>query len=501
MPGVESKQRQNLLNHESPPPSEQWERDYYRCRLRRWDRLETELQNLLNLLLQEQRRFLVVSRREGYRFVQFAVQKDGGVAAEAVSNKFLGGAERLSQATCKKLLKLSWKRPGKRSPNFWKDVPPPIPVEDLAFLGVRTLRDVFRIPSPSRLDIRRGMFQPNVRSKRQPKLRRSREVYEFLVRYPWGFSSILGYRRAARHFGLHTLEDPSSRGQDSCCLLVHGSAQVLRDAAQVSPTIEPEDWDDFYPEMAKRGICVIDHDWKHWYPEDDKEPLAGLGLQAEFLEYEEGRYRVTLRRDRSNSSGENGDASTEGQKPLTTVERARQLFRYDGLAFPAIPDELASRLKELGPWLFSSRSIKMSPYNLEHFVREPAGRAGDYVVLAHSGHGVNSYAIQYYLVHGCLRMFLHLGWGGAYMDAGAEAAKISECFELADRLVQKAEAVGKLDHDGRLTVVVSDFYGSYWLAPGKRRPKPEEGSEKLTEVLNEAVHWLMSQDPTGRQNT
>jgi hypothetical protein len=465
--------------------------------LRRWDRFETELQNLLYQLLQEQRRFLVVSRREGYRFVQFAVQKDGGVAAEAVSNKFLTGAERLSQATCKKLLKLSWKRPGKRSPNFWKDILPPVPIDDLASLGVRTLRDVLRIRSPWRLDIRCGVFQPKGRAKRQPKLRRSRDVYEFLVRYLWGFSSILGYSRAARHFGLHTLEDPSSRGQDSCCLLVHGSAQVLRDATRVSPTIEPEDWDDFYPEMAKRGICVIDHDWKHWYPEDDKEPLAGLGLQAEFLEYEEGRYRVTLRRDRSNSSRENGDASPEGQKTLTAVERAGQLFREAGLAFPAIPDELADRLKELGPWLFSSRSIKMSPYNLEHFVREPAGRTGDYVVLAHSGHGVNSYAIQYYLVHGCLHMFLHLGWGGAYMDASAEAAKISECFELADRLVQKAEAVGKLDHHNRLTVVVSDFYGSYCLAPGQKRPKADEGREKLTEVLKQATDWLASQKPRG----
>ena len=131
MPGGESEQQQESLNNESPP-SEQWERDYYHCRLRRWDRFETELQNLLNLLLQEQRRFLVVSRREGYRFVQFAVQKDGGVAAEAVSNKFVTGADRLSQATCKKLLKLSWKRPGKRSPKnsacdadlFWHSIPP-----------------------------------------------------------------------------------------------------------------------------------------------------------------------------------------------------------------------------------------------------------------------------------------------------------------------------------------------------------------------------------------
>jgi hypothetical protein len=47
-------------------------------------------------------------------------------------------------------------------------------------------------------------------------------------------------------------------------------------------------------------------------------------------------------------------------------------------------------MNELGRSLFSTRSAKMSPYNLEHFVREPAYRTGDYVVLAHSVHGVNA---------------------------------------------------------------------------------------------------------------
>lgn len=124
--------------------------------------------------------------------------------------------------------------------------------------------------------------------------------------------------------------------------------------------------------------------------------------------------------------------------------------------------------------MFSTRPIEMSPYNLEHFVRETGRQADNYAVLAHSGHGVNSYAIQYYLVHGCLRMFLHLGWGGVYMDADAEAAKISECFSMADRLVEVAEFAGKSVGIRCLAVVVSDLYGSYWVAPGQKRPKPEE---------------------------
>ncbi len=73
----------------------------------------------------------------------------------------------------------------------------------------------------------------------------------------------------------------------------------------------------------------------------------------------------------------------------------------------------------------------------------------DYAVLSHSGHGVNSYAIQYYLVLGGLRAFLHLGWGGVYMDANATAASIAECFSLADKVVaMAANKLGANDMNG-----------------------------------------------------
>jgi hypothetical protein len=85
-------------------------------------------------------------------------------------------------------------------------------------------------------------------------------------------------------------------------------------------------------------------------------------------------------------------------------------------------------------------------------------------------------------------MFLHLGWGGIYMDDQAAAAKIGKCFSMADRLVREAAVVGKLTANKRLTVVVSDFYGSYWTAPGQ---KQLVGGEELTTALKEATDWLV----------
>jgi hypothetical protein len=176
---------------------------------------------------------------------------------------------------------------------------------------------------------------------------------------------------------------------------------------------------------------------------------------------------------------------------MSDIEKARQLFQEAGLAFPKIPDELAPRLKERDEWLFSTREIETSPYNLYHYVREiDRNSEEDYVVLSHSGHGANSYAIQYYLVRGPLRMFLHLSWGGVYVDAEKSTAKIRDCFSLADEVVAAAQAVGRFQPAERLTIVASDFYGSYWLPPGKTDRNKGEGFNRPVGVLAEALRWL-----------
>ena len=134
-------------------------------------------------------------------------------------------------------------------------------------------------------------------------------------------------------------------------------------------------------------------------------------------------------------------------------ENAKKLFLQAGLAFPKLPDELAGQLEKRQEWLYSTRNIAISPYDLQHYVREATrGPVDNYVILSHSGHGVNSYAIQYYLVWNGLRMFLFLGWGGVYMDSKADAAKIRHCFALADKIaseVQKTEkySVGQSTKD------------------------------------------------------
>jgi len=169
------------------------------------------------------------------------------------------------------------------------------------------------------------------------------------------------------------------------------------------------------------------------------------------------------------------------------IETARKLFEDSGLAFPSIPEKLAQNLKEKEKWVFSTRKIWVSPYVLQEYVDETTK---DYAILSHAGRGSNSYAIQYYLVHGNLKMFLHLGWGGIYMDEKEATAQIQTCFSIADQIVLAAQTSEKLSKGNALKVVCSDFYGSYWSVSDIDAKKEDTSSLRPEEVLTEVLHWL-----------
>jgi hypothetical protein len=94
---------------------------------------------------------------------------------------------------------------------------------------------------------------------------------------------------------------------------------------------------------------------------------------------------------------------------MTYLEEAKTLFQKAGLALPTVAENLAVHLKKRGESLFSARKINMSPCNLDHYVCEIDEKCVKYyAAICHSGHGINSYALQYHLVRGSLQLFLHM---------------------------------------------------------------------------------------------
>lgn len=176
------------------------------------------------------------------------------------------------------------------------------------------------------------------------------------------------------------------------------------------------------------------------------------------------------------------------------LDRAREVLQGAGLAFPNIPAELAGRVREVDRWCFSTRRIRMSPYNIRYWVDAVRRRGiSEWAVVAHQGHGVNSYALHYFLDWKSLRLFLQMPWGGAYMDNEACKEDIARCFESADRLCA-LWGHAREPAAGKLYIIGSGFYGSYWTRPGEAQRRCRRWPEaKPLLVLQQALEWVERQ--------
>jgi hypothetical protein len=76
------------------------------------------------------------------------------------------------------------------------------------------------------------------------------------------------------------------------------------------------------------------------------------------------------------------------------------------------------------------------------------------------------------------------------MDADAAASEIHECFSLADQIAPAAMTSRKLATGEQLTMVCSDFYGSYWSASRQTPQKERRDRKSPPEVLAEVLRWL-----------
>lgn len=142
----------------------------------------------------------------------------------------------------------------------------------------------------------------------------------------------------------------------------------------------------------------------------------------------------------------------------------RTTFERAGVALPAIPAALGDSLRELGPWVFSTRDVEpMAMYLFGHYVVEAvADDVDDYVAVCHAGHGINSYALSYHLVHGPLALFVQSRFGGAYQDSEADRREIARRFDGCRELIDTVDELDAMlpSRPARLVVVQSDFRGA-----------------------------------------
>lgn len=149
---------------------------------------------------------------------------------------------------------------------------------------------------------------------------------------------------------------------------------------------------------------------------------------------------------------------------------ARRTFEQAGLPLPPVPERFASSLRKISGWCFSTRQIDpMVMYMFDTYLHEAvAGQVSDYVAFSHAGHGTNSYALNYYLVHGPLVLAVQAPYGGVYMsdeDTRMAIEQLHRCGALIDA-VERAKAGGLSAKPGRLCVFESTLRGLFawgWL--------------------------------------
>ena len=183
----------------------------------------------------------------------------------------------------------------------------------------------------------------------------------------------------------------------------------------------------------------------------------------------------------------------------STIERARALFAAEQLPFPPLSERFAAALREENPHLFATRSLEAGPYNLEIYSLEIEQESAvpDYAVVGFDGHGINSWAVHYYVVEGALALFIQLPWGGAYVDADEGGRTVTAAFTWAGKLqadVRRARQQGLIPEGWRLLVVASEFATAGWAWVGHRvrlrRHRPEGGNGLRTpQVQRQCVAW------------
>ena len=167
------------------------------------------------------------------------------------------------------------------------------------------------------------------------------------------------------------------------------------------------------------------------------------------------------------------NSRTNADDVETTFPTSLQaLFGAALLQVPPVPVHLAVALKPEGPTLLATRALQETPYDMDHYLLEFEANPGlpAYAVVGFDGHGINSWAVHYYLVDDGLALFMQLPWGGVYLDAEPARAEIADMFDWAARLQAKvslAHEQRRIAVGQRLQVAASRFTqaGWRWLEP------------------------------------
>jgi hypothetical protein len=165
-----------------------------------------------------------------------------------------------------------------------------------------------------------------------------------------------------------------------------------------------------------------------------------------------------------------------GGEAIDSLRELEGLLAQAGLPTPPFPAPLRHSLRKIAPWCYSTKDVNpMEMYLFVDRLREALHNTPpDYVAFSHAGHGTNSYALNYELVHRNLILFAQVSWGGVYGDPDEQRRDASDLIDRCNLLLSLVEEHGL---DRPLLVAQSRLRGiaiCHWLPPGETQGNPLE---------------------------
>ena len=105
-----------------------------------------------------------------------------------------------------------------------------------------------------------------------------------------------------------------------------------------------------------------------------------------------------------------------------------EFFNQHGLDIPVTVPIFEDEATEFGEWHWATQPFptRWQDYLMIETVEYLKGPIPDQYSINHAGHGVNSYSLNFRYALGDLAIFAQLGWGGVYMDSGAQESAWDE---------------------------------------------------------------------------
>lgn len=178
---------------------------------------------------------------------------------------------------------------------------------------------------------------------------------------------------------------------------------------------------------------------------------------------------------------------------MDSIKELQAFLVESGLPLPPLPKSLVAQLQRQGEEsYFTSRPQVPSPWNTRWYLDELMSQeVPDYGVVGLAGHGIESVAMHYYLVHQDIALFHQSSLNSVYGQP-QQVERVEHQYDLAATLfiaAEDAKQQGHIPASGRVVMVNSVFARPMWGIQSVRG-EPVMEWHQTEDALLSVADWI-----------